>query len=85
MLECRVLGPVDVTVDGVPVKIGGALPRRLLAALVLADGMAVSDDRLALAMWQASRVELFDGAGYLFWWEDPERAAALLATLGRGG
>lgn len=47
VLECRVLGPVGVLVDGVPVEVGGALPRRL----VLADGMAVSDDRLALAMW----------------------------------
>ena len=33
----------------------------------------------------AAKVELFDDAGHPFWWEDPERAAALLATLGRGG
>ncbi|MEI8413001.1 MULTISPECIES: ATP-binding protein [unclassified Kribbella] len=32
-------------------EVGGALPRRLVAALALADGMAVSDDRLAQAMW----------------------------------
>ncbi|GAB3954086.1 hypothetical protein GCM10029976_095640 [Kribbella albertanoniae] len=51
MLECRVLGPVRVLVDGAAVEVGGALPRRLLAALALADGKPVSDDRLAQAMW----------------------------------
>ncbi|MFF1820144.1 ATP-binding protein [Kribbella sp. NPDC058245] len=51
MLECRVLGPVRVLVDGAVVEVGGALPRRLLAALALADGKPVSDDRLAQAMW----------------------------------
>ncbi|MBB6570221.1 AfsR/SARP family transcriptional regulator [Kribbella sandramycini] len=51
MLECRVLGPVQVLTDGVAVEVGGALPRRLLAALALADGKPVSDDRLAQAMW----------------------------------
>jgi 3-oxoadipate enol-lactonase len=25
-----------------------------------------------------ARLELFDGAGHLFWWEDPDRVAALL-------
>lgn len=40
--------------------------------------------RLAELM-PAAKVELFDDAGHLFWWEDPERAAALLAALGRGG
>ncbi|WP_165956516.1 ATP-binding protein [Kribbella antibiotica] len=51
MLECRVLGPVRVLVDGTVVEVGGALPRRLIAALALADGKPVSDDRLAQAMW----------------------------------
>jgi pimeloyl-ACP methyl ester carboxylesterase len=36
-----------------------------------------------IARW--AKVELFDDASHLFWWEDPERAAALLAALGRGG
>jgi len=40
-----------VLVDGVAAEVGGALPRRLLAALALADGKPVSDDRLAQAMW----------------------------------
>lgn len=38
-------------VDGAVVEVGGALPRRLIAALALADGKPVSDDRLAQAMW----------------------------------
>ncbi|WP_232667010.1 BTAD domain-containing putative transcriptional regulator [Pseudonocardia sp. TRM90224] len=51
MLAVRVLGPVEVLVDGVPVDLGGMLPRRLLAALALEAGQVVPDDRLAEAMW----------------------------------
>lgn len=39
--------------DGVQVEVGGALPRRLVAALAAAGGSAVSDDRLAEAMWES--------------------------------
>lgn len=38
-------------VDGVLVDVGGALPRRLLAALAVAGGKVVPDDRLVDAMW----------------------------------
>ena len=48
---CRVLGPVEVVVDGVLVDVGGALPRRLVAALAVAGGKVVPDDRLVDAMW----------------------------------
>lgn len=51
MFVCRVLGPLEVTVDGVAVDLGGALPRRLLAALILAEGQAVPDDRLIDTIW----------------------------------
>jgi pimeloyl-ACP methyl ester carboxylesterase len=44
----------------------------------------VNAHRLAVLM-PAAKVELFDDAGHLFWCEDPERAAALLAALRRGG
>jgi len=53
VLECRVLGPVEIVVDGVLVDVGGALPRRLLAALAAAGGRVVPDDRLVEAMWGA--------------------------------
>jgi 3-oxoadipate enol-lactonase len=45
----------------------------------------VVDAHRPAALMPAAKVELFDRAGHLFWWEDPERAAALLAALGEGG
>lgn len=53
-LAVRVLSPIEVTVDGAPVDLGGALPRRLLTALVAAGGQAVPDDRLVEAVWGAA-------------------------------
>ncbi|TCC28427.1 AfsR/SARP family transcriptional regulator [Kribbella sindirgiensis] len=50
-LSCRVLGPLEVAVDGVPVVLSGVLVRRLLAALVLAEGHAVPDDELLDLLW----------------------------------
>lgn len=51
MFVCRVLGPLEVTVDGVALDLGGALPRRLVTALIAADGQAVPDDRLIDTIW----------------------------------
>jgi len=51
VLVCRVLGPTEVHADGTRVDLGGPLPRRLLTALVMADGEPVSDGRLAEAVW----------------------------------
>lgn len=51
MFVCRVLGPLEVTVDGVTLDLGGALPRRLLTALIAAGGQAVPDDRLIDTIW----------------------------------
>ncbi|MBP2324356.1 putative ATPase/DNA-binding SARP family transcriptional activator [Kibdelosporangium banguiense] len=51
MLVVRVLGPVEVTVEGTRVDLGGTLPRRLLTALAVADGQVVPDDRLAELVW----------------------------------
>ncbi len=50
----------------------------------LAGACRVNAHRLAELM-PAAKVELFDATGHLFWWEDPERAAALLAAVRRGG
>jgi predicted ATPase/DNA-binding SARP family transcriptional activator len=47
----RILGPLEVTRDGVPVAIGGPKPRALLAALLLRPGAVVSTDRLVVAVW----------------------------------
>ncbi|GAA0930816.1 hypothetical protein GCM10009554_14350 [Kribbella koreensis] len=69
VFECRVLGPVEVLVDGVQIDVGGALPRRLVAALAAAGGSAVSNDRLAAAMWDDS--------------PPPKAAAAMQAYVSR--
>jgi predicted ATPase/DNA-binding SARP family transcriptional activator len=50
-LEFRILGPLEVANDGVPVPIGGPKPRALLAALLLSAGAVVSVDRLVAAVW----------------------------------
>lgn len=47
----RILGPLEVEVDGAPVALGGSRPRALLAALLVHRGTVVSTDRLAEAVW----------------------------------
>ncbi|MEU4421397.1 BTAD domain-containing putative transcriptional regulator [Actinoplanes sp. NPDC024001] len=51
MLIGRVLGPTEVETDGSPVDLGGPLPRRLVTALIAAEGRPVSEDTLAEALW----------------------------------
>ena len=46
MIRIRVLGPFEVTVDGVPAKVGGPRQRCVLARLIAARGRVVSADRL---------------------------------------
>ena len=50
-MEILVLGPIAVRVDGREVPIGGPRQRRLLAALVRAEGRVVSTGQLADAVW----------------------------------
>ena len=50
-MRIRVLGPVAVERDGVPVNVGGSQQRRLLALLVLQRGRAVSAERVVDALW----------------------------------
>ncbi|MEU8695727.1 BTAD domain-containing putative transcriptional regulator [Streptomyces sp. NPDC048665] len=51
MILCRVLGPIEVEIDGVPVELGGPLPRRLLAALAAGAGAPVALSALAEVVW----------------------------------
>ncbi|MEV6298752.1 BTAD domain-containing putative transcriptional regulator [Actinoplanes sp. NPDC051861] len=51
MLIGRVLGPTEVEAGGVRVDLGGPLPRRMVAALLAAEGRPVSEDALAEALW----------------------------------
>ena len=51
MIEFRILGPLEVAVDGEVVALGGAKQRALLALLLLDAGRVVSTDRLIDALW----------------------------------
>ncbi|MEC3914965.1 ATP-binding protein [Nocardia sp. CDC160] len=51
MLVCRDLGSVEIEVDGVAREVGGAVPRRLLAALAVGGGGVVEDSVLAELVW----------------------------------
>ena len=50
----RVLGTIDLEVDGRPVAIGGRRERALLTALLVARGHVVSVDRLADELWEGA-------------------------------
>jgi DNA-binding SARP family transcriptional activator/tetratricopeptide (TPR) repeat protein len=52
-VEIRVLGPLEVVVDGAPVALPGHKTRLLLAALVVYAGEVVSTDRLYEILWGA--------------------------------
>jgi DNA-binding SARP family transcriptional activator len=49
--EFRLLGPLEVRSEGVPVQLGGPKQRALLALLVVDVGRTVSTDRLIDALW----------------------------------
>lgn len=50
-MDVRILGPLEVVRDGVALNLGRRQQRVLLARLVVADGHAVSVDRLAEELW----------------------------------
>ena len=50
-LEVRLLGPLEVSLDGEDVAVGGPKPRALLAVLALAAGRVVSVDHLVESLW----------------------------------
>ena len=54
-LKVRVLGPLVVERDGVPVAIGGAKSRLLLAVLVARQADGVTSDQLCDALWGATQ------------------------------
>ena len=51
IMQVRLLGPVDVVVDGQPRLVGGRRRTGVLAVLALAAGEVVSTDRLSEAVW----------------------------------
>jgi DNA-binding SARP family transcriptional activator len=50
-MEFRILGPTEVWRDGVEVVLDGSKPRTVLAALLLAGGHVLSDERLSTLLW----------------------------------
>ena len=50
-MEFRVLGPLEVRVDGDAVPLGGRRPRALLAVLLLHPNEVVPADRLIEELW----------------------------------
>jgi DNA-binding SARP family transcriptional activator/pimeloyl-ACP methyl ester carboxylesterase len=50
-MQFRILGSLEVRVDGGPVALGGPKPRGLLAVLLLHANQPVSAERLAVALW----------------------------------
>jgi DNA-binding SARP family transcriptional activator/predicted negative regulator of RcsB-dependent stress response len=50
-VEFRVLGPIEVYADGVPVSVGGPKPRTMVALLAVHAGRVVSQEQLVDAVW----------------------------------
>ncbi|MEV4146317.1 AfsR/SARP family transcriptional regulator [Amycolatopsis sp. NPDC049691] len=60
-MEFRILGPLAVArADGRPAVLGGRKPRTLLAALLLARGRVVPDERLISLLWADNRPSTVD-------------------------
>ena len=56
-MEFRVLGPVEIVVDGVTPRIGSATQRTLLALLLAHPNEVVSTDRIVDVLWPDNRPE----------------------------
>jgi DNA-binding SARP family transcriptional activator/pimeloyl-ACP methyl ester carboxylesterase len=50
-VDVRVLGPVELAVEGCPIALGGRKPRRILAALALRANQALTPSELIQALW----------------------------------
>lgn len=50
-MQVRLLGPLQVLVDGAPVALGGAAERALLARLALQAGRVVPAEHLIDSLW----------------------------------
>ncbi|MFF1612615.1 BTAD domain-containing putative transcriptional regulator [Amycolatopsis sp. NPDC058278] len=60
-MEFRILGPLAVSrADGRAAALGGCKPRTLLAALLLARGRVVPDERLISLLWEGERPSTVD-------------------------
>ena len=60
-----------------------AVPTVILHGTADASIPVLNAYRLAVLM-PAAKVELFDDAGHLFWWEDPDRTTTVLTAHATG-
>lgn len=51
MIEVRLLGPLEVAVDGVPARLPGRRERTIVAALAVVPGVRLTADRLTDILW----------------------------------
>jgi predicted ATPase/DNA-binding SARP family transcriptional activator len=77
-LFCRVLGTLEIEIDGALVALGGPNPRRFAEALLSAEGSAVSDPVLAELVWGAHPPDDIRGGLRVL-------ASRLRSALGPGG
>ncbi|TDD61571.1 hypothetical protein E1263_06690 [Kribbella antibiotica] len=54
-VSSRVLGPLELEVDGTPVQLKGVQVRRLVAGLLLAGDCPMADEELTALVWPAGR------------------------------
>ncbi|MCG5443114.1 AfsR/SARP family transcriptional regulator [Micromonospora sp. NIE79] len=50
-MEFRILGPLEATVEGTPLPLGGRRQQRILAVLLLRAGRVVTPDKLVDCLW----------------------------------
>ncbi|MEU9305153.1 BTAD domain-containing putative transcriptional regulator [Streptomyces sp. NPDC048269] len=50
-MDFKILGPVSAVLDGRPVPLDGSKQRTALAALLLAQGQVITDERLTTLLW----------------------------------
>ncbi|MBO0856796.1 MAG: FHA domain-containing protein [Nocardia sp.] len=65
-VDVRVLGPVRLSIDGVPVPVGGPKPRTLLAALAVNRRRAVSSQALADIVWNEQPPDSYQASLQVF-------------------
>ena len=62
MVIGRVLGPTEVEAGGRLVDLGGPLPRRMVTALLAAEGRSVGEEALAETIWAGAPPASFSGS-----------------------
>ncbi|MFF0493813.1 BTAD domain-containing putative transcriptional regulator [Nocardia sp. NPDC003482] len=66
VVDIRVLGPVRLLVDGVPVAVGGPKPRALLASLTVNRRRAVASQALADLVWNEQPPDAYSASLQVF-------------------